>query len=95
MSWQIRQIDNEIGMVTLDCPALDWDSFPALAGELLQEWELTLLERDVGADRHSWVLEFEGSQLRLEFEHYSGCWLEAVRPEDKETLLWLVRQHKD
>ncbi|MFB2829539.1 DUF3630 family protein [Aeromonas jandaei] len=95
MRWQIKQIDSDAGVVMLACPALDWDTFPALAGALLQAWELHPLGRDVGADRHSWLLEFEGSQFRLEFEHYSGCWLEAVRPEDREALLWLARQHKD
>ena len=26
----------------------------------------------------------------LEYEHYSGCWLAAVQPDDAEALLWLV-----
>ncbi|MGL5326350.1 MAG: DUF3630 family protein [Aeromonas sp.] len=95
MSWQIKQIDSEAGVVTLDCPALDWDMFPALAKALLQEWELVVLERECGADRHSWLLEFEGSWLRLEYEHYSGCWLTAVHPADREVLFWLAEQHKD
>ncbi|MGL6150927.1 MAG: DUF3630 family protein [Aeromonas sobria] len=94
MSWQIKQVDNEAGVVTLDCSVLDWDTFPLLAQALLREWELQLFKQDVGADRHSWLLEFEGSQFRLEYEHYSGCWLEAVRPADREVLLWLARQHK-
>ncbi|MGL4250998.1 MAG: DUF3630 family protein [Aeromonas sp.] len=95
MSWQIKQIDSEAGIVTLDCPALDWDSFPLLAQALLREWELGSLGQDVGADRHSWLLAFEGSQFRLEYDHYSGCWLAAVHPGDWEALLWLVKQHKD
>ena len=95
MSWQIKQVDNEAGVVTLDCPALDWDTFPVLAQALLQEWELLPFEQDVGADRHSWLLAFEGSQFRLEYEHYSGCWLAAVQPADREVVTWLGRQHKD
>jgi len=59
----------------------------------LQEWELVALEREWGADRHGWLLEFEGSRLRLEFEHHSGCWLAAVQPADIEALLWLARQY--
>ena len=93
MNWQISQIDSEAGVVTLDCPALDWDTFPALAEALLQGWELQSLEREVGADRHSWLLAFEGSRLRLEYEHYSGCWLAAECPIDQEVLLWLARRH--
>lgn len=95
MSRQIKQIDSEAGIVTLDCPALDWDSFPLLAQALLREWELGSLGQDAGADRHSWLLAFEGSQFRLEYDHYSGCWLAAVHPGDWEALLWLAQQHKD
>ena len=93
MNWHIAQIDRDAGVVTLVNPALDWDSFPTLAEALLQESELVALERECGADRHSWLLEFEGSQLRLEFEHHSGCWLAAVQPADIEALLWLARQY--
>ncbi|MBP4041996.1 MULTISPECIES: DUF3630 family protein [Aeromonas] len=93
MNWRITQIDKEAGVVMLTCPALDWDSFPVLAEALLQEWELVALEREWGADRHGWLLEFEGSRLRLEFEHHSGCWLAAVQPADIEALLWLARQY--
>ncbi|MGY3944396.1 DUF3630 family protein [Aeromonas tecta] len=94
MNWRITQINTESAVLMLDCPGLCWDNFPTLAETLLQEWELRPLERDWGADRHSWLLEFEGNQLRLEYEHHSGCWLEAVRPADREVLLWLGRQHK-
>ena len=94
MNWRVMQTDREAGVVLLACPGLDWDSFPALAEALVEGWELIPLEQDAGADRHSWLLEFEGSQFRLEYEHYSGCWLEAVCPADREALLWLARQHK-
>lgn len=95
MNWRIKKIDTEVGVVMLVHPALDWDSFPALADALLQEWELVVIEREWGADRHSWLLEFEGSRLRLEYEHYSGCWLTTVHPADQEVLFWLAEQHKD
>ncbi|HHQ4786226.1 DUF3630 family protein [Aeromonas hydrophila] len=94
MNWRIVQTDREAGVVTLVNPVLDWDSFPTLAEALLQEWELVALERECGADRHSWLLEFEGSRIRLEYEHYSGCWLAAEQPADAEVLLWLARQHQ-
>ncbi|MGL6349382.1 MAG: DUF3630 family protein [Aeromonas sp.] len=95
MSWQIKQIDNEAEVVILDCPMLDWDNFPVLAELLLEGWELHLRERESGADRHSWRLAFEGSLFRLEYEHYSGCWLAAEQPVDWQVLQWLARQHKD
>ncbi len=94
MTWQVTAMDEEAGVLTLDCPGLCWDNFPTLAEALVQGWELTALERDWGADRHSWLLEFEGSPLRLEFEHHGGCWLEVVHPVDREVVLWLGRQHR-
>ena len=94
MSWRVTQIDTESAVLMLACPGLCWDNFPALADALLQEWELDVLEREWGADRHSWLLAFEGSQLRLEFDHHGGCWLEALRPDDREVVLWLGRQHR-
>lgn len=93
MNWRVMQTDREAGVVLLACLGLDWDSFPALAEALLQEWELAALEREWGADRHSWLLEFEGSRLRLEYEQHSGCWLEATHPDDREVVLWLGHQH--
>lgn len=44
MSWQIKQIDNEASVLTLDCALLDWDTFPVLAGALRREWELQPFE---------------------------------------------------
>lgn len=93
MNWRVTQTDREAGVVLLACPGLDWDSFPALAKELVEGWELIPLEQEWGADRHSWLLEFEGSRLRLEYEQHSGCWLEATHPDDREVVLWLGRQH--
>ena len=94
MNWRVTQIDTESAVLMLACPALCWDNFPLLAEALLQEWELGVLEREWGADRHSWLLEFEGSQLRVEYEHHSGCWLAAVHQADREVVLWLGRQHR-
>ncbi|MFC5704750.1 DUF3630 family protein [Aeromonas eucrenophila] len=95
MTWHITQVNMEPAVLMLDCPGLCWDNFPTLADALLKAWELEPVERDWGADRHSWLLAFEGSPLRLEFEHHGGCWLEAVHPDDNEVVLWLGRQHKD
>lgn len=94
MNWRVNRVEAEQGVVLLDCPALCWDNFPALAEALLQGWELRLQGKEWGADRHSWLLEFEGSQLRLEYEHHGGCWLAAVQPADREVVLWLGRQHQ-
>lgn len=93
--WQVTGRDEEAGILLLGHPALDWDSFPTLAQELLAEWELIPLQRDSGADRHCWQLAFEACRLWLHFEHHSGCWLSADDEEGRATLSWLARQHKD
>ena len=93
MNWRVTQVDAESAVLLLTCPGLCWDNFPALAEELVEGWELIPIEREWGADRHSWLLEFEGSRLRLEYEQHSGCWLEATHPDDREVVLWLGRQH--
>ena len=95
MNWRVTQIDTESAVLMLACPTLCWDNFPLLAEALLQEWELSVIDKEWGADRHSWLLEFEGSQLRLEYEHHSGCWLAAVHQADREVVLWLGQSHKD
>ena len=95
MNWRITQTDTDAGVVMLACDGLEWDNFPARAESLLAAWELVVIEREWGADRHSWLREFEGSRLRLEYEHYSGCWLTAVHSADQEVLFWLAEQHKD
>lgn len=51
MNWRVTQTDREAGVVLLACPGLNWDSFPVLAKELVEGWELIPLEQEWGADR--------------------------------------------
>ncbi|WP_232821185.1 DUF3630 family protein [Oceanimonas marisflavi] len=67
------------------------ESFPAWADELAQALELTVLEREAGADYHQWLVDFEGSRLFLCFQHYADCaWLEALSEQDQEVADWLT-----
>ncbi|QFI53255.1 DUF3630 family protein [Aeromonas simiae] len=92
--WQLDKQDPVSGSLLLTHPGLDETSFPALAPTLLTAWELRLIERELGADRHCWVVDFEGSKLLLQYEHYGEvCWLEACHPDDRILLDWLARQH--
>ena len=92
--WQLDKQDPVSGSLLLTHPGLDETSFPALAHTLLAAWELRLVERELGADRHCWVVDFEGSKLLLQYEHYGEvCWIEACHPDDRGLLDWLARQH--
>ncbi|WKE65440.1 DUF3630 family protein [Gallaecimonas kandeliae] len=71
-----------------------WDSFEADIQPWLERLELRVLRKENGADRHQWWLDFEGTELRLEFEEMSGsAWLEAEDEEGLEVLAFLARFH--
>jgi len=48
MNWRVNRIELEQGVVMLDCPGLCWDTFPALAEGLLQEWGVRVCRQGVG-----------------------------------------------
>ncbi|MBZ6072737.1 DUF3630 family protein [Aeromonas schubertii] len=90
--WHLDKQDPVSGSLLLTHPGLDEAGFPALAPALLAAWELRLVEREQGADRHCWVVDFEGSKLLLQYEHYGEvCWLEVCHPDDRPLLDWLAR----
>jgi len=76
-------------MFALTC---DFEQFPQLAMQLCQRLDLQVRERNWGADRHQWLVEFEGTLLWLQFEFYSGsCWLSCQQPQDFEVLQYLKK----
>ncbi|WP_228729899.1 DUF3630 family protein [Shewanella avicenniae] len=69
---------------------IDFDAFDSLAGALVQALDLRVLEKSWGADRHQWLVEFEGTRLWLNFELYSRCcWLNSDNVADVEVLEYL------
>ncbi|NHH99209.1 hypothetical protein OJHNALOF_00199 [Oceanimonas sp. MB9] len=69
------------------------ETFPDWAAELAQELELTVLEREAGADYHQWLVDFEGSRLLVCFQHYADCaWLQPLGGQDEATVAWLTEQ---
>lgn len=72
-------------------PPLTLDRFPDWANELAQALELTVLEREQGADYHQWLVDFEGSRLLLCFQHYADCaWLQPMSGQDEDVAAWLT-----
>ncbi|WP_417763382.1 DUF3630 family protein [Shewanella sp.] len=69
---------------------IDFDAFDGLAAALCQAMDLRVLERQWGADRHQWLVEFEDSRLWLNFELYGRCcWLNSEDSADVEVLAYL------
>ena len=70
---------------------IDFDRFADFAEPLVAALDCHVRERQWGADRHQWLLEFEGSQLWLNYEFYGNiCWLSTEREADFEVLEYLA-----
>lgn len=70
---------------------IDFDRFADFAEPLAAALDCTVRERQWGADRHQWLLEFEGRQLWLSYEFYGNiCWLSIEREADFEVLEYLA-----
>ena len=70
---------------------IDFDCFADFAEPLAAALDCTVRERQWGADRHQCLLEFEGSQLWLNYEFYGNiCWLSTEREADFEVLEYLA-----
>lgn len=70
---------------------IDFDCFADFAEPLAAALDCTVRERQWGADRHQWLLEFEGSQLWLNYEFYGNiCWISTEREADFEVLEYLA-----
>lgn len=78
-SFGLQQYISEKGMLILQAPSFDFDSFPQLGETLVDLLSASVVEKQTDADVHSWLIDFEGCQLFLRAEHYSECmWLEAL-----------------
>ncbi|KHT61786.1 aminopeptidase N [Photobacterium gaetbulicola] len=86
-----RYLDHAARLLEIDGPEFDYDNFAEVAGGLLQQLGLTVIEKEANADLHVWLVDFEGCRLLLKGEHYSGqMWLEGLDSEAEETLFFLA-----
>ncbi|MBV1840570.1 MULTISPECIES: DUF3630 family protein [Photobacterium] len=86
-----RRLDMEHNLLEIDGPEFDFDSFADVVAPLLTQLELQVLERELNADLHVWLVDFEGCRLMLKGEHYSGqLWLEGLDSEARPTLAYLA-----
>jgi len=86
-----RELNLEQGLLLINGPEFDFDSFPEVAEQLLLVMDAAVIERELNADLHIWLIDFEGCRLMLKGEHYaSTLWLEWLSPDDRETLQFLT-----
>lgn len=79
-----------MNILTTESP-LTMDSFPAWATGLVDTLELRLIEQEIGADYHQWLVEFEGARLLLCYQHYLDCaWFSALSEQDQPVADWLA-----
>ncbi|QSX40613.1 DUF3630 family protein [Shewanella cyperi] len=82
-------LDNDAGTLQIR-GEINFDDFAAFAEPLVESLDCRVLERQWGADRHQWLLDFEGCQLWLNYEFYGDvAWLASDRAEDIEVLAFL------
>lgn len=90
--WTLSDHLIEQGKIVLVAPQFDVDSFPSLGEQLVGILSATIIEKQLDADLHSWLIDFEGCRFFLRAEHYSeSVWLEAVViRESREELTYLA-----
>ncbi|WP_299574132.1 DUF3630 family protein [Shewanella goraebulensis] len=75
-------------LITAD---IDFERFEVFATPFAAALDCEVRERQWGADRHQWLLNFEGSQLWLNYEFYGDiCWLATETQADVEVLSYLM-----
>ncbi|ACA84697.1 DUF3630 family protein [Shewanella woodyi] len=70
---------------------IDFEAFELFAEPLSRAIDARVIERQWGADRHQWLLDFEGTQIQLNYEFYGDiCWLSVERDDEFEVLEFLA-----
>lgn len=93
MHWTVSEHQPSSQALLLDNPVLSFENFNAHALALVAEIGARECERHWGADRHAWVVEFEGCHLMLEFEDYTNsAWFAPIKEQDKNVLVLLAEK---
>ncbi|MEI6860047.1 MAG: DUF3630 family protein [Shewanella sp.] len=71
---------------------IDFEQFHLFAEPLATAMDARIIERHDGADRHQWLLIFEGTHIQLNYEFYADiCWLCVESKSEFEVLEYLER----
>lgn len=89
MNIESATLDRE-NLSLLISASVDFEQFTDFAEPLAAALDCQVRERQWGADRHQWLLDFEGSQLWLHYEFYGDiCWLSTERQDEFDVLVYL------
>lgn len=93
--FSVVEFDKEAGRIIFAVPEFHFDSFDSfevIGKQLVTAMDATIVEQQMDADLHSWLVDFEGAQFMLRAEHYSNSvWLEALaRTEHQEELAFIA-----
>lgn len=83
----------ESNRIILTAPDFNFDTFPQIGEQLLTMLSATAIDKQVDADLHSWNIDFEGCQLIVKAEHYSGSiWIESLgKNESREEMEFIAK----
>lgn len=93
----------KLNAIKLDQPTLslsvqadiDFEQFDQFAEPFAKAIDCRVVEKQWGADRHQWLLEFDGSHIQLHYEFYGDiCWLSTDREDEFDVLVYLAELMK-
>ncbi|PKF51376.1 DUF3630 family protein [Enterovibrio nigricans] len=88
--FSLSSFDAQEGRLVLAADGLDFDNTDAYLDALCQMIDARVFDKQIDADLHSWLVDFEGVRFMLRGEHYSASiWLEMLDAEGKEELAFL------
>ncbi|NRB24467.1 DUF3630 family protein [Shewanella sp.] len=86
-SLQLDQVANSLSIQA----QIDFEQFHLFAEPLAAAMDARVVERHDGADRHQWLLIFEGTHMQLNYEFYADiCWLNVENEAEFEVLEYLA-----
>ncbi len=81
--FSIIEFDQNQGRLVFAMANFDFDSFTVTGKQLVSLMDANIVEQQMDADLHSWLIDFEGSLFILRAEHYSNSvWLEALTAQE-------------
>ena len=86
--FSIAHIDEESGRVVLNVPCFDFDSFSLIGQWIAECLSATVIEQQIDADLHTWLLHIHHEPVLMKAEHYTETlWLEVLSQHSKHHIL--------
>ncbi|CED58110.1 Putative uncharacterized protein [Moritella viscosa] len=84
MNWTLAAQQATDNILMLEHDAVSFENFTTLAPKLVTLLDARVCDKNWGADRHAWMLEYKDINLLFEFEDYTcSAWLAVTREEDQ------------